>query len=426
MDRSGTESALAASEVARGRVAAGGDSGRHGLCDLESGTVADIEGGMKRSAVALVECPGYDPDTVYDALSRGVELLGGLDRFVRPGERLLLKPNLLAGEAPEKVVTTHPSVLAACIRLFRKGGAAVCFGDSPGYERPADAADRAGLLEAGVRCGADFVSFSNGRRMENPESELVSRFPIADALSECDGIVNLPKMKTHQLTRITGAVKNLFGCVPGPRKALYHVRFQDLTDFCTLLVELNLLLRPRLHIMDGVVAMEGNGPRGGDPRPMRTLILSEDPVAVDSVFCSLVAMDPGFVPTNVIGEQRGLGYHQEGRIELVGESLEELVADDFRIVRRPVSSYPFFAQCGITKKLFLPRPAIDGARCIRCGQCVEACPVPEKAVHFADGRGRPPRYDHDVCIRCYCCHEACPERAIEKRTPVLGRVLGFG
>lgn len=381
---------------------------------------------MKESTVALVRCDTYDPDTVYDALSHGVELLGGLDRFVRPGERLLLKPNLLAGEAPEKMVTTHPSVLTAGIRLFQKGGAKVCFGDSPGYDRPADAADRAGLLEAGVRCGADFVSFSNGRRVENPESGLVSRFPIAEAINECDGIVNLAKMKTHQLTRITGAVKNLFGCVPGPRKALYHVRFQDLTDFCTLLVELNLLLRPRLHVMDGVVAMEGNGPRGGDPRPMRTLILSEDPVAVDSVFCRLVGMDPGFVPTNVIGQQRGLGRHEEGGIEIIGESLEEFVAHEFQIVRKPVSNYPFYARYGLTKKLLVPRPAIDEAQCIRCGRCVEACPLPEKAVRFADGRRRPPRYDHDICIRCYCCHEACPERAIEKRTPVLGRMLGLG
>jgi uncharacterized protein (DUF362 family)/NAD-dependent dihydropyrimidine dehydrogenase PreA subunit len=381
---------------------------------------------MERSRVALVRCESYDVRLVQQALSHGVELLGGLDRFVSPGERLVLKPNLLAGVDPEEAVTTHPAVLEAAVRLFRDGGAEVSFGDSPGLESPARAAERAGLTEAGRRGGADFADFSTGGRMESAGGGLVSGFPIAQPLHTCDGLVNLPKMKTHQLTRITGAVKNLFGCISGKRKALYHVQFQDVMAFSTLLVELALRLRPRLHIMDGIVAMEGNGPRGGDPRPLEVLILSEDPVAVDATFCRLVAMDPAFVPTNVIGERRGLGRFSGDEIEYVGMPPQTLADKAFKVIRKPVYSNASYAHYNIIKNAVLPRPVITSANCVRCGRCVEACPVPDKALRFEEGRGRPPRYDYDRCIRCYCCHEMCPERAIEKKTPILGRILRLG
>ncbi|MGD8244241.1 MAG: DUF362 domain-containing protein [Anaerolineae bacterium] len=381
---------------------------------------------MSRSPVALVRCDTYDPDAVYAALRRGVELLGGPDRFASPGERLLLKPNVLAGDAPEKVVTTHPAVLAGCVRLLREAGAEVRFGDSPGMDNPITAARRSGLLEAGVQAGAEFVEFSTASRIDNPDGNTASSFPVAQAVRECDGIINLPKMKTHQLTRITGAVKNPYGCIAGKRKALFHVQFQDVEAFSELLVELNLLLGPRLHVMDGIVAMEGNGPRSGDPTPMHVLILSPDPVAVDATFCRLVRMDPAFVPTTMVGHRRGLGRFQDAEIELLGDPLEAFVQAEFKAIRKPVYSNALYAHYNIIKNAVLPRPVIDDAQCIKCGRCVEACPVPHKAVRFDNGRRRPPEYHYDLCIRCYCCHEMCPERAIEKRTPLLGRILQFG
>ena len=382
---------------------------------------------MNQSTVALVKCAEYDPDVVYGALRRGVELLGGLDRFVSPGERILLKPNILVGDRPERAVTTHPLVLAGCVRLFREGGATVSFGDSPGLENAAHAAKRSGLQEAGVRSGAELGEFSVGFSISNPGGERVSSFPVARAVHECDGTVNLPKMKTHQLTRITGAVKNLFGCIPGKRKALYHVQFQDVMDFSGFLVELALRLRPRLHVMDGIVAMEGNGPRSGDPKPMGVLIMSDDPVAVDATFCRLVAMDPAFVPTTVVGHRAALGRYRDGEIEYVGDPIEALARPDFRLIRKPVYSNASYAYYNFIKNLVLPKPVIDPAKCVRCGLCVEACPVPGKALRFRDGdRERPPVYAYDRCVRCYCCHEMCPNRAIHKRTPLVGRILRLG
>lgn len=381
---------------------------------------------MTRSTVALLRCPTYESDVVYGALRRGIELLGGLDHFVSPGEQLLLKPNILVGEDPGKAVTTHPAVLEGCVRLLGEAGAKVRFGDSPGLDNPAAAARRSGLLEAGIRGGAEFAEFSAGSRLENPRGSSVSSFPVAQAVHDCDGIINLPKMKTHQLTRITGAVKNLFGCIPGRRKALYHVQFQDVVEFSGLLVDLNLLLLPRLHVMDGIVAMEGSGPRSGDPRAMHVLIMSEDPVAVDATFCRLVALDPGFVPTTVVGHRQGLGRFQQEEIEYLGDPLESFVEPGFRVIRKPVYSNASYAHYTIIKNAVLPKPVIDATRCVACGRCVEACPVPDKALRFQNERQRPPQYDYDLCIRCYCCHEMCPQRAIEKRTPLLGKILGLG
>ncbi|MFW6082847.1 MAG: DUF362 domain-containing protein, partial [Chloroflexota bacterium] len=348
---------------------------------------------MRRSRVALVRCSTYDPNDVYEALRRGVTMLGGADRFVSPGERILLKPNVLAGETPERAVTTHPSVLSGCVRWLRECGAEVRFGDSPILDSPARGVRRSGLLEAGIRSGAQFVEFSAGGSLPNPHGESVSSFPVARAVLACDGMINLPKMKAHQLTRITGAVKNTFGCIPGRRKALYHVQFLDVFDFSQLLVDLSSLLRPRLHILDGVVAMEGNGPRGGDPRPMHLLVLSEDPVAVDATFSRLVGLDPEFVPTTVIGQQRGLGRFRRGAIEYVGEPLESFIDEGFKVVRNPVLPHAAIAHCSTIKNAVLPRPVIDARRCVCCGTCIEACPVPDKALRFTQDGSHPPQYD---------------------------------
>jgi len=374
--------------------------------------------------VAVVQCERYDPDLVYDAIKRGVDLLGGLDRCVLPGERILLKPNIVAGDAPEQAATTHPAVLATCVRLLNEGGARVTFSDSPALEPSTRAARHSGLLAAGVQNGAAYGRFSTGKSTCNPDGWLVSGFPVVEAVHEADGLINLPKAKTHQLTRITGAVKNVFGCVPGRRKAAYHVQFQDISDFCTLLVELSLCLCPRLHIADAIVAMEGNGPRSGDPTPVGVLVMSEDPVAVDATICRLVAVDPGFVPTNVIGQQLGLGTYRPDQLTFVGDPVERFVRRDFRVVRKPVCGNASYAYFGAIKALLLPKPMIDRDRCVRCGLCIEACPVPGKAVEFeSNHRDGPPRYDYQRCIRCYCCQEMCPRRAITRRTPLLDRIL---
>ena len=374
---------------------------------------------MPFSRVAVVRCASYDPAEVDAAVTRALALLGGAGAFVRAGERIVLKPNLLVASAPEKAVTTHPAVFAAVARALASAGATLAWGDSPGFGSGEGAGRKAGIAHVAASLGIPIADFARGREVPFTDGALIKRFNIAEGVLAADGLVSLPKLKTHALTRMTGAVKNQFGCVPGMLKGEFHTKMPDVERFCQMLVDLNRLLAPRLTVMDAVVAMEGNGPRGGDPREVGVLVVSADPVAVDAVGCRIMALDPALVGTCVWGERLGLGTMSD--IELVGDEVP--VIADFVVNRAAVSTTRGIGS-PLGKRLLAPRPFIIGERCTRCGTCVSVCPVDPKAVDWPDqDRSRVPVHDYSRCIRCYCCQEMCPERAIEVMTPPLGRLI---
>ena len=375
-----------------------------------------------RSQVALVRCEGYDEVAVHEAVGRGLTLLGGVERFAQSGENILVKPNLLTASAPENAVTTHPAVFKAVARHLGAAGVNLSYGDSPGFGSPAGAARKSGLVAVAEELDIPLAKFATGQQVSFHDGNLVKQFTVADGVLAADGLVSLPKLKTHAMVRVTGAVKNQFGCIPGLLKGEFHAKMPDVDIFSQLLVDLNLYLRPRLYVMDGIVAMEGNGPRGGDPKPMSVLLFSDDPVALDATACRMVDLDPELVPTNVWGEAWGLGMSNQ--IELLGDPLESFVASDFVVNRRPGSptGWPVWLNY-LLKDLLVPRPAVIPKNCTRCGTCVTVCPVDPKAIEFQNGREQPPRHDYSGCIRCYCCQEMCPEHAITVKTPLLGRLL---
>ena len=379
--------------------------------------------------VAIVRCDGYTQDAVSNAVRAGVNLLGGIARFFRPHEHILLKPNMLAPDLPERCVTTHPTVLRAAIQVAQGAGVATTVGDSPGLAKQSTVARRSGLGEAAAACGVEMADFSVARTVSFREGVQNKQFSVAAAALDADGIISVCKLKTHGLTRLTGAVKNVFGCVPGLEKARFHMRLPDPDLFGRMLVDLARLLKPRLHIMDAVMAMEGNGPRGGRPRNVGLLLMSADPVALDATACRIVGLDPSFVPTNPAGEAAELGVMQADRIEVVGERLADVAVKDFDAVPRRPSIMPKRGIMRLLRDRIVPRPVIVEARCTRCGQCVEVCPTEPKSVNWLGGpegrpdRTRPPRHHYATCIRCYCCQELCPESAIVIKTPLLGRLM---
>jgi uncharacterized protein (DUF362 family)/NAD-dependent dihydropyrimidine dehydrogenase PreA subunit len=381
---------------------------------------------METSTVALVRCDDYDEDRVHEALDRALELLGGAGRFVSEGERIVLKPNLLIGKPPEAGVGGHPSVFRAVIRHLQGAGATLTYGDSPGFGRGESVARKAGLADVADELGVACADFASGREVHFPEGRQIKRFHIAESVLDADGLVNLPKLKTHGLTRVTCAVKNTFGCVPGMRKGEFHARMAEEERFAQMLVDLNLVVPARLHVLDAVVGMEGNGPANGDPRPMRALIVGDDPVAVDATACRIIALDPELVHTVTLGQESGLGTWTD--VELVGDELAGFVDAEFDVNRKPGSTT---GEPGVAsrfmKRWMIPKPMIDPQKCTVCGTCVKVCPVEPKAVDWAQGtsakHGKPPVHDYDICIRCYCCQEMCPDGAIDVETPALGRLV---
>jgi Pyruvate/2-oxoacid:ferredoxin oxidoreductase delta subunit len=268
------------------------------------------------------------------------------------------------------------------------------------------------------------ADFDNSILTTFTEARFHGVFPLATGVLESDGIISLPKMKTHGLSRITGAVKNQFGCIVGFDKAKFHLKYSNAQKFCSLLVDLNLFLKPRLFIMDGIMAMEGEGPSGGDPVPMKVLLFSTDSVALDTAFCRMIDLNPSFVPTNVLGESFGLGTMREDNTEYRGDDIALFHNPAYRVKRIPVEEDITFRVLRPIRNQLVPRPVIESKSCLRCGICVEACPVVGKALDFTDSsKKNPPRYDYTACIRCYCCQEMCPHKAISIKTPLLGRIL---
>jgi uncharacterized protein (DUF362 family)/NAD-dependent dihydropyrimidine dehydrogenase PreA subunit len=363
-----------------------------------------------------------DYDQIEPAIARGLDLLGGPLAFASAGETLLLKPNLLLGDRAERGSTTNPAVFRAAAELFQASGARLIYGDSPGFGSPEGAVRASGLSAIAAELGMTLADFVNGVDTPNPDGKLEKRFRIAQGLGAADGVINLPKFKTHGVTRLTGAVKNLFGCLPGVQKSGFHTRLQDEFRFGQMLVDLAELISPRLHIMDGVIGMEGNGPRNGTLRQVGVVLISANPHALDHCVARIMDLDPDLVPTLRAARERRL--YDPGQIETLGDPLEAFILPDYDVNRSKASTT---GQSGfwlnLVKNAITPHPVIDPEKCTRCGRCVRVCPATPKAVGFDNGRSQSPSYTYRHCIRCYCCQEMCPEEAIFIERPVLGRLL---
>jgi uncharacterized protein (DUF362 family)/NAD-dependent dihydropyrimidine dehydrogenase PreA subunit len=379
---------------------------------------------VNKTKVALIRCEKYDDAQVIHSIKKGMDLLGGTSLFVKPGDKIVLKPNVLIGSDPEKCVTTHPAVFRAVGSVFKETGAIISYGDSPAFGKSEFSLKRSGLKEVGDELGFLLADFDRGRSVSHKDALLVKKFIIANGVLDTDGLISLPKLKTHGFMRFTGAVKNQFGCVPGFLKGQYHVKLPDPYDFATMLVDLNTFIKPRLYVMDGIIAMEGNGPRSGKTKQLNIILLSTDPIALDATASRIINLNPEFVPTSKLGEKAGLGTYHDENIEIVGEQIDAFIDKGFKVNRTsPISKTSGKIRIFIKNKI-TQRPAIDKAKCNQCGTCVKMCPVEPKAVDWVKGdKSKPPKHDYDLCIRCYCCQETCPEGAIIIATPWLGKLL---
>ncbi len=379
------------------------------------------------SRVVLIRCVSYEYNEVKASVQRGLGLLGGPGRFVKKGQKLLLKPNLLISELPERCVTTHPAVFRAVAEEFLKTGAVVSYGDSPSFGSTASVAKKCGILAEAEELGIAEADFRNGVEIYHENGVQNKHFVIAKAVTDHDVIISIPKLKTHGFEKLTGCVKNQFGCIPGLGKGEYHLKLPDANKFAQMLVDLNNYVHPALYVMDGIFAMEGNGPRGGNPRKMNVLLFSDDPIALDATVCRMLDLNPEYVPTIIRGYRSGSGTYKKAEIELLGDDLGEFIQSGFKIDRSQIRP---FRENGIIRFLsnrLVAKPRIIKEKCVSCGMCVNICPTSPKSVNWVDGdKKKPPAHNYTTCIRCYCCQEVCPESAIKLEFPLMRRIFRKG
>lgn len=379
------------------------------------------------SPVIVRPVASYEDTAALDAAVEAVFAALPAERQPGPASRVLLKPNLLARHAPDKAVTTHPALLRAVVAALRRRGVTdILLADSPGglYNPARMRALYEGTGMAALAGELDIALYSDCKSVPvpGPQGGLVRQFELIEPVVQRDYIIDLPKLKTHVMTGASLSVKNLFGCIPGLKKAEWHTRFPDKERFGEMLADLCRTVQPALTILDGVVAMEGDGPSGGSPRPLGLVLGGADPFLVDLAACRIMGIEPARVPYLAAGIRQGLCPDAFPMEALDGEAAL-LAPVPFRLPASYGAGDTDFARhvrgplAWVLPRLerwAAPHPVVDRTKCIGCGRCAEICPR-----HTIELKGTA-RIRPADCIRCFCCHEMCPVQAIQvKRLPLF-------
>lgn len=372
-----------------------------------------------KTKVALVTAHDYGWETVSAALSRLLQHLGGLQAFVKRGQTVLLKPNLLTAREPDRAVTTHPELVRAVIRMVRDLGGKPVVADSPAnVMKIEDVWGKTGFL---AMCREEDVPLLCLEREGSvPFAVNGFSFSVASPVLDADLVISLPKVKTHLLTILTGAVKNIYGTIPGFQKTGLHKSCPSPREFGCLLAALYSKVRPGLAIADGIVAMEGEGPSGGRPMNLGILAASVDSVALDTVLCRILGINTKNVHCLAESAKLGAGVADADGIELSGERVEDIAPSKFKTPSTLIGAMIPGRLVRLLRDYLWIRPSFSG-KCIACGMCVRACPV--QVLGIVDHTAALLRAKN--CIGCCCCHETCPEQAVEMRqSPVLRALRG--
>ena len=385
---------------------------------------------MEETQVYAASCPDYSQ--AEGGIRALVEQMGGMGRFVRPGERIVLKANLLRAAPPESAICTHPAVVEAVAKLVKEAGGTPVICDSPGGALHKEAVlrslyEKTGMAAAAAAAGAELSMDSSTRTVSLPEGKVLRQAEIITPVAEADGVIDLCKMKTHVLMSMTGAVKNLFGVIPGLSKVGYHATHPDHETFADVLLDLTGYVKPRLSLMDGILAMEGDGPgSSGTPRQAGLLLASANPLALDTAAGAIMNLPRQDNPVLLAAERRGLTPCRMEDVELIGGTVEELRMADYKFPASTKSNLMDFLGPlarpaeRLCKKALSQTPRIDGAKCVGCGICAKSCPGQAIAM---TAPGKKARISQKACIHCYCCHELCPQKAVELHQSWLGRLL---
>lgn len=368
---------------------------------------------MKLAKVIIKECSTYGLDILHQQLEAGMKLLGGWDNFVSPGMKVLLKVNLIGPKTSETAAVTHSEFVRAIVRILKEHGCTVWIGDSSGGAIAGIAPTARSLIVSGLEQmakeeGAVLKNFDKEGVVEvKSASGYLDRMYLAKPLFEADFVINLPKLKTHSAGIYTGAVKNLFGSIPGLKKAEYHRQAPDPKDLGVIIADIHHAVKVGLHIMDGITAMQGEGPTAGEVYPAGKILYSTDPLALDTAAAAMLGMEIGDIPILISAREKMLGESAWERIEILGDYNAPPRLRGFKYPKRFRSSKQRNHKVLVKLIDFLKaRPNINPKLCKQCNMCVDSCPV--KAID-PDTK----LINYSTCIECMCCHELCVHKAVE-------------
>ena len=364
--------------------------------------------------VALIHCQQYEREAVQKAVDAIFDQCGGIQAFIKPRMRVLIKLNLLMKRTPDKATTTHPEVARAVALAVMRGGGIPVFADSPGG--PYTQRMLSGVYEI---CGISTVAAEIGCALNDDfttttryyeDGHVAKHLDLIGLIDHVDAVITVGKLKTHGLTTMTGCVKNLYGLVPGTKKVEYHARYQDVRLFSQMLVDICGCVKPCFAILDAVIGMEGEGPSGGEPRVIGALLGGCDAHQVDEAGARLIGLMAEQVTTLAAAKKRGVLKPYV----MTGDPPEPLILHDFCIPMK-LRRTNWLHAVNHMPQVLRPRPVFRCLQCDGCGTCMRACPA--GAITLDESRC--PHVDLKKCIRCFCCQELCPKTDIEVWRPFV-------
>jgi len=380
------------------------------------------------SVISLQKCTQYDNKLLKDKIIAGLKQID-FDLTGLKDKRVCLKPNLLMPSSPERAVTTHPELFRAVAEIVHDYTRSIIIIESPNFFPLKSTIKKAGLAQIVNDLEIEVADITVTKALQFPLAHHYKSIDISKAFFDVDYIINMPKLKTHGFTHYTGAVKNLFGTMPGLSKAQMHMKAPSQMEFSEFLLDLyggllNGFEKPKkfIHIMDAVVGMEGEGPGpSGKPKKIGAVIVGDDAVALDYVAVNLVGLDLKKVFTITEGFKRGYGVKSPDDIQIKGETLKDMRITDFKASRSSVMGGIIWPLTSPTiKNLFIEKPVPRADVCTLCYNCMKICPA--GAITKADD-SKVPMYNYRKCIRCFCCMETCPEAAIYLKKGILQRLM---
>lgn len=369
-------------------------------------------------SVSVRSCRNYEYENVRFSVEKILDDIGGLNKFVKEGSKVLVKPNLLMKKKPEEATTTHPMVVRVVCEKLLELNCDIVIADSPGgpYNQSSlkSIYKTSGIEEVANDLGVKLNYDVSDVKIHSGKAHALKYMDIIKPVIDADYVINLCKLKTHVMATFTGGTKNLYGCIAGLKKAEIHYRFPTEELFCeNVLLDICDYVNPTLTIMDGVVGMEGDGPSAGNPKEIGVLLASQNPYAIDVAACKIIGLLPNKVATIRGAIKREYIKEDFSDIVIVGEDIEGLIIKDYKVpnvskdLRLFSVKVPKFLNEPISK-LITPKPVVRFKDCIKCGKCKEACPA-----NTIEMGNKGALIDLNKCIRCYCCHELCPKKAID-------------